>query len=1046
MHITLVSQCEKKALKRTRSLIDRYAVRISDRSWATLITTEALEDLKLALRRGATRQTAIACYVNHGKHDMRLAWTIGRADAFGANGALAVRTSRRPRAAPPLWVRIAALTVKAAGLAHDLGKGSIHFQDKLKTAISEPSSKPIKDETRHEWVSLKLYQAMRECNDFQWSTAWQHVRQDHHKRDMPFSGGSAPLSTAFDAVDFAILTHHGLLAPRKEKGGCGDSPEISGHTGREGGEGTDVSIFSPASEAFPEAVLRALAKATERLEQIQSELDQDPEWTQFWRGIAIISRAALILSDHEVSSTECNEGRSSLFANTRLDRSSGARKFAQKPKLNQKLDWHLEQVAARAQELIHHFHDPLLPSLSQQTLDTILTPSGAGRYQWQDEAVLHLRQAIEAPFQPTLIFNLAGTGSGKTRMNVKALAALRAENEPVRIAAGFNLRTLTLQTHRAFRQQLGMSADETACVIGDRFSRAMHETSGSTDEDDEKDILYETTQGYPLDYPSWLVDIAEKHPELTNLIGAPVLVSTMDYLVNAGDPSKQGHHAHALLRIASSDLILDEVDSYSPDSLVAVMRVVQMAGLFGRHVVASSATLCEPVAKALFDAYRSGVAMFSALRKNGIHTDTRARISFIDNQLPPFSFSAIQGKDASDNFVGQYEERLRALVSKTQALPTFRPCVFRLMTKPANKNDAQGSFLLAIRESVEDMHRNQAWTYDPHGKKSGKHVSFGLIRVATVKNCVAMTKALNDMPNVHVTAYHSVDLRLRRTLKEQALDRLFYRNPDDGQEGNAALLADPEIQRRVASTPGNDVIFIVVATPVEEVGRDHDFDWAVIEPSSMQSIVQLAGRVNRHRLKEVDKPNTTILQFNYRALRGESKVFLRPGNEVGDVVYPPDAMSLIGEKVDRIDAALRFGGESGKCAFSKLDDESIRIQLRPPTKVILAQSKPLAWITRCHYERYPLREKSDKLMFRVSRNAVDKIIIEVLSDKDDWREASQATFTEESPSKPYWLAPGLEEMLDLSINMEDESLRSEAMVFETHDTSQIQFNSWIGGY
>lgn len=29
-----------------------------------------------------------------------------------------------------------------------------------------------------------------------------------------------------------------------------------------------------------------------------------------------------------------------------------------------------------------------------------------------------------------------------------------------------------------------------------------------------------------------------------------------------------------------------------------------------------------------------------------------------------------------------------------------------------------------------------------------------------------------------------------------------------------------------------DVPFIVVATPVEEVGRDHDFDWAVLDVSS----------------------------------------------------------------------------------------------------------------------------------------------------------------------------------------------------------------------
>lgn len=35
----------------------------------------------------------------------------------------------------------------------------------------------------------------------------------------------------------------------------------------------------------------------------------------------------------------------------------------------------------------------------------------------------------------------------------------------------------------------------------------------------------------------------------------------------------------------------------------------------------------------------------------------------------------------------------------------------------------------------------------------------------------------------------------------------------------------------------------MLATAVAEVGRDHDYDWAIVEPSSMRSIIQLAGRV-----------------------------------------------------------------------------------------------------------------------------------------------------------------------------------------------------------
>jgi CRISPR-associated endonuclease/helicase Cas3 len=58
-----------------------------------------------------------------------------------------------------------------------------------------------------------------------------------------------------------------------------------------------------------------------------------------------------------------------------------------------------------------------------------------------------------------------------------------------------------------------------------------------------------------------------------------------------------------------------------------------------------------------------------------------------------------------------------------------------------------------------------------------------------------------------------------------------------------------------------------VATPVEEVGRDHDFDWAVIEPSSYRSIIQLAGRVRRHRKEAISTPNIAIMQYNLKGLR-----------------------------------------------------------------------------------------------------------------------------------------------------------------------------------
>ncbi len=88
-----------------------------------------------------------------------------------------------------------------------------------------------------------------------------------------------------------------------------------------------------------------------------------------------------------------------------------------------------------------------------------------------------------------------------------------------------------------------------------------------------------------------------------------------------------------------------------------------------------------------------------------------------------------------------------------------------------------------------------------------------------------------------------------------------------------------------------------MATPVEEVGRDHDFDWAVVEPSSYRSIIQLAGRVRRHREGEVKEANIALLQYNWKTFKAGDeqgkKYFNRPGYEEKVVLDTHDLNRLI---------------------------------------------------------------------------------------------------------------------------------------------------------
>ena len=104
----------------------------------------------------------------------------------------------------------------------------------------------------------------------------------------------------------------------------------------------------------------------------------------------------------------------------------------------------------------------------------------------------------------------------------------------------------------------------------------------------------------------------------------------------------------------------------------------------------------------------------------------------------------------------------------------------------------------------------------------------------------------------------------------------------------------------------------MVATPVEEVGRDHDFDWAVIEPSSYRSIIQLAGRVRRHRSSAIKQPNISLLQYNWLGIRDHhldnTPVFKRPGFEEKYKLASHDLKQLVNEKAigQRLDAIPRI--------------------------------------------------------------------------------------------------------------------------------------------
>ncbi|PHS70332.1 MAG: hypothetical protein COB23_04245 [Methylophaga sp.] len=94
MMVTLISECEKKALKRTRRVLDAFANRIGSNTWQTVITEEGLAAVKKLLRKTASKNTAVSCFWIRTRSRSELVWVVGNRSKFNAEGVVPVNTTQ----------------------------------------------------------------------------------------------------------------------------------------------------------------------------------------------------------------------------------------------------------------------------------------------------------------------------------------------------------------------------------------------------------------------------------------------------------------------------------------------------------------------------------------------------------------------------------------------------------------------------------------------------------------------------------------------------------------------------------------------------------------------------------------------------------------------------------------------------------------------------------------------------------------------------------------------------------------------------------------
>ncbi|MFK3863384.1 CRISPR-associated endonuclease Cas3'' [Pseudoalteromonas rhizosphaerae] len=95
MMVTLVSQCEKNALKKTRRVLDAFANRIGDNTWQTLITEDGLLTVKKMLRKTASKSTAVSCHWIRSRSRSQLLWVVGNRSKFNEQGIVPVNVTEK---------------------------------------------------------------------------------------------------------------------------------------------------------------------------------------------------------------------------------------------------------------------------------------------------------------------------------------------------------------------------------------------------------------------------------------------------------------------------------------------------------------------------------------------------------------------------------------------------------------------------------------------------------------------------------------------------------------------------------------------------------------------------------------------------------------------------------------------------------------------------------------------------------------------------------------------------------------------------------------
>lgn len=888
MLVVFISECRGFSIKKTRTVLDNFARRAGGNVWITNITLDSLKSVKKELSKKASKNTAVICWRVVGRKKLEKLWVVGRKDMFNEEGFVATNYTYKDKIQKEnsFFKNIEAIKilVSLSALFHDTGKMWIEFQKVVKNNSKKDLSKY---NIRHEFVSLALFASFvngRKVED--WlsylvnsnieidNTVFKDIIEDRNPyiaNDFDFKKCKFLNDSLSKAIGWLLITHH-IMDNNPSLPGSVDDFQLylQAYDSYYKNNNAEVFFDSYLWDESKEWIKKTKKSAKKALNFVlQNNLDTNSLSNIFEdRLTLILSRLSLVIGDWQYSQYNETQWQSEGFM---------LAKSGDKP---QYLDEHLIGVYHKSLEVVHHLFK-IYDELNRTEKNKKLRAKSPEKFSWQDKVANHISAKYDNSYG-FFCLNQAGTGAGKTFCNAKIMNSV--QNGNLRYSLLMGLRSLTLQTGDEYLDKVGFGGDEVSVVIGEKTMQDLHELKAKEFEnirydEIEKDWDSMFVSQYVNDEPDtcfWGEDALNsvlKNNKSKKILYSPILIATIDHLVGSTEDVDKGRFILPMLRLFSSDLVIDEIDDFDGNDMHAVLRMVHMAGMFGRNVVLSSATIPPEDAIALYESYKNGRREFCKNIEENHGKKADVFCVWCDDHN-------IHSKKIGNDFEKEHEFFINKRIETLQIISSKK-----LKHKyKVVENEIDNTFDLIV-SNIKDLHKNNNYCGSSFGETK---VSFGVVRLANIYSVANLSLGLLNYENDEDTAfvvmpYHSRFPIIQRHEIEKELDLNLKRNKYTHIERKYLSIRAQEIIKNKEKEGKKNIIFIVVASPVEEVGRDHDFDWGIIEPSSIRSIIQMIGRILRHRSIQPDSPNIVFLNKNIKYLinkkNSKDLVFYRPGYE-----------------------------------------------------------------------------------------------------------------------------------------------------------------------